>query len=557
MKKHLIKGLAALMTAGVLTGCSSDYLDVAPVTTASAALVETTEEGAELAYYGICRSMYSQYSSFYNYMFFNGEPYVSMFYGELQGEDYFSYFMLSSIATNGTGENNRLQSGWVPTMAWNYCYNLINQANAILVNIDNIPGDEQNLMGIKAKCLTLRAHAYVRLLQIYAPRWEDSNEGEKMVAPLRVVPGTGDIPLSSMNDILARIYDDISEAEKLYTDYEVDRYFNWEPNIDVARGILVRAALIKHDWPTAQAKAKAARADYPIMTAEEYKGGFANANKEWMWNNAAESDGIYYAAHGSVYACNGPYPGVWNLGAGAINYQTYKKIPAGDVRADLFFTPDKLNSNLVRPAHFWNKNYITPGTMDLRTANQLMIGQVNLFCEEHYPTDTSVQWNPPYTNFQTGTNDGVYCGFGAQFKFWGMEDFGTNSFPFMRGAEMLLAEAEAAYYNGDETTAINNLLELNAQRNPNYTCNKTGEFLLNEIRIQRRIELWGEGHNWFDFKRWNLPINRTAWKEGDVNSNNVPEAYSKSLPASDPSWRYIVPNSETQYNMAIDRSLLD
>ena len=41
--------MASLFAAGLLVGCSSDYLDVEPETVISAALVQTTQEGAQQA----------------------------------------------------------------------------------------------------------------------------------------------------------------------------------------------------------------------------------------------------------------------------------------------------------------------------------------------------------------------------------------------------------------------------------------------------------------------------------------------------------------------------
>jgi hypothetical protein len=126
----------------------------------------------------------------------------------------------------------------------------------------------------------------------------------------------------------------------------------------------------------------------------------------------------------------------------------------------------------------------------------------------------------------------------------------------MRASEMLLAEAEAAYYNNDLTTARNCLVELNTKRGQtSYTCDKSGQQLLDEIRLYRRIELWGEGKNWMDYKRWNIPMERRVWVAGDNTSNNVPANCGMTKNPSDMNgWRIGIPLSESNYNADIDRN---
>lgn len=95
-------------------------------------------------------------------------------------------------------------------------------------------------------------------------------------------------------------------------------------------------------------------------------------------------------------------------------------------------------------------------------------------------------------------------------------------------------------------------------RIPGYSFSATDSSLLDEIRLCRRIELWGEGSNWSDFKRWNLPIERRAWVAGDVNSGNWQAEFAIDTPVdANGGWRMLIPRSEIEYNKAIDQSLLE
>ncbi len=105
---------------------------------------------------------------------------------------------------------------------------------------------------------------------------------------------------------------------------------------------------------------------------------------------------------------------------------------------------------------------------------------------------------------------------GGQLKFYVFDTPGVSYLPFIRSSEMVLVEAEANYFLNDETAARAALVELNATsgRNPEYTCDKSGEALWNEIMDYRELELWGEGFAWSDYKRWNRDIVRHSFAEG-------------------------------------------
>lgn len=565
MKKTIIKGLASLLAVTTMASCSSDYLDLAPETQMTASAVETTESGAQAAMYGLARAMYYPYtgSEVMVILGMNGEPFIMMFYGDVYGQDYFSYMWASQMGANFMWETNRVMTSYVPQIGWMYCYNLISQANQIVVNIDNIDGDRDRLNFIKAQALTIRAHAYTRLLQIYGPRWEDSNNGEAYVCPLRLTPSIGNCPLSKMKDIIAAIRTDLDEAVRLFENCpkDVTRQYYWEPDIDCTCGVYARFAMLIHEFPKAQTMAKRARDPYKLLTAEEYKSGFAEVmGSNYLWANPVEpiEKGLGYYSFGSYYACQGPYPTDWELGAGQINYELYRKIPAKDIRASLFFTPDKLTKPTnLKASSFWNEGVCDPANMDLSKLNSQMKIQLRTFGSNAVPNGDTKKFGQPYVS-RSGETTNPVIAFGAQYKFWGLDRYGTSSFPYMRAEEMLLTEAEAAYYNQDYQTAKTCLNDLMAVRNPGQTADAlSGDALLNEIKLQRRIELWGEGHSWFDLKRWNEPMVRNIWEKGNVNSNNIPAAYKLRKEANDPAWRYTIPQSESQYNTAIDRSLID
>ena len=558
MKKHnFIKGALGVVLAGGLMACSSDYLDVKPQTSTDSSTVSASVKGARLGLYGICASMYAQWSSFQNYYSFNGESQCMFIYGDMCGQDYFSWIWAgrtSTWALNWDSMTN--DNAWLPLLGWIYNYTLVSETNNILEGIDNATGDEAERDFIKAQCLTIRAHAYTRLLQIYGPRWEDSNNGQTECIVMRLTPTTGDSPLVSMNTVLDQIYADLDNAIALYQSSKGRRTYKWEPDLSVAQGVYTRAALLKHDYETAQKMAASARANYPIMSKEDYKSGFALENSEYLWNNEGSSENVLYFAWGAWYTCNGPYPNIWGHGPGAINYDLYRAIPDGNgdnVYKELFFTPDKRLYPGLSSDDFWGEEYVDPVNMNMNNKAPRMTMTIAAFSRSAKPA-IGTAW-PNACTPVTGESDAageVIVPFGAQFKFWSTDGWGTSVFPYMRASELLLSEAEAAYHNGQEGTARNLLNELLAKRIDGYTCSASGSALLDEIRLIRRIELWGEGHSWFDLKRWNLPMERRAWVAKDPTSNNIPNLYAvKKEPSASKGWRWAIPMSETQYNQGI------
>ena len=564
MKKNiLIKGVAAVLLAGSLGSCSSDYLQLAPETSISNSTVESSVEGAQLALYGICRSMYMQYGNTEGYIFLNGEPTYATFYGDVMSADYYYALWADRPAhfTNWSLYQN--YNNWLNGFAWMYPYNLIAQANTILEGIDTAEGDEKTRDFIKAQALTFRAHGYWRLLELFAPRWEDSDNGKAMSVVLRDKPGVDGAPRVDMNTILNLIYSDLDTAIGLYESCGKSRAHTWEPDLSVAQATYARVAILKHDYPKAQAMAKAARAKYPIMSADEYKDGFAEENGEWMWSNYNNptANYVYYFSWGAQYACNGAYISFWGRGSGSISIDLYREAAAHfgkeDVRCKLFWTPDALDDVVpvsvkgkrLKGYMFWEERFTDPSNMNMNKEST-MTRSVNWLGNELMPAGGIDKWTrKAYTPDSDGESGTFVIPFGANYKFWALGTYSNTQFPFLRASEMLLTEAEAAYYNNDLTTARACLEELNNKRTTGYTCNLSGQELLDEIRVCRRIELWGEGHNWFDYKRWNIPMERRAWVKGDPTSGSWPLTMAwKHETDYVKGWTMAIPITEVDYN---------
>ncbi|WP_338814580.1 RagB/SusD family nutrient uptake outer membrane protein [Bernardetia sp. Wsw4-3y2] len=135
----------------------------------------------------------------------------------------------------------------------------------------------------------------------------------------------------------------------------------------------------------------------------------------------------------------------------------------------------------------------------------------------------------------------------VNFKFVDATFF-EGDYVFMRTAEMLLIEAEAKALNGDNAGAQAVLSEFMAVRDPQYTASSNvNNSVLDMIRTQRGIELWGEGFAFYDMKRWNNALVR------DYPGSNHP-AFGKNLnyPANSPKFQLQIPIAELNANPSIN-----
>lgn len=611
MKFNKIFNITAAMALAVgATSCSSDYLDLKPEGTLDYETVLTNEEGATLAVNGMCASMYRQYSAINDgSLGFNGEPEMLMYYSEVPGVDYVSTFWIlygGTYLLNWDQErgSSAMNSAGGSQPAWGYLYGLISQANNLItftpkvldeqgqpveeeygINTNTAYNQVPDINGLYAfryaQALTIRAHAYIRLLQIYCARYEQritSDGNWSLTVPLRLeyVPAEGDLscPLATWEELVNQIYADLAQALDLYQQSNARRTYQWEPDADIAMGLFSRVAMINHDWETAREMASEARAGYSIMTSEEYQQGFAIPNSEWMWTNSGEAQGLYFWSFGATYACNGAYPCRWGtIGAGGINNDLISQFASGsatlqnglyDLRANLYFSPRNLLGDLKNK--FWARDDCNAQTMNIQNSTSGDLHQQFVtFATNRYKNVEDFGWDPPYTYYGAPTV-GAYttctATFGAQFKFWGTDNYSSSFFPYMRASEMLLTEAEAAYMMGDQTAANDLLRELNVNRystnnsgDSRYNATYSGDKLLTAIKLYRRMELWGEGFHWFDMKRWNESMTRYAWSENNKNgtSGNWPETYAKTFDVkASNGWRWRIPSTEINYNEALN-----
>lgn len=510
MKNILKISIAALSGVMLLASCSKDYMNTTPTSSTATPTIFESTENAALAINGICKLMTRQYLSSQG---FNGEGTIKMYTGEYPGDNCFVNLPGWSSVINGTMHDNKTTI--YNYYNWYYYYMLIGNANAIILNIDNAKGAEAERQFIKAQALSFRAYSYMMLLQVYSVRWGDSNNGAADGVVLRLDTSTEEKPLSTMADCYKQIYDDLDEAIRLYTESGLapDSKDNYSPNIDMAYATYARAALNRQDYATALDKAAKARENHPLMSNEEYQSGFNTPNKEWIWSCYGSADEtLFYYSYFANMAYNSSASMVRNYPR-CINKDVYDKIPETDLRRGMFLDP---------------KDYSY--TKSTGVAGK----ELTAYARTLYPAIYSTAKVYAY----------------MQFKVSSTTQPGVGHLNNFRSAEMYLIEAEANYFlkNEKAAQASLNALTKDSGRDKEYNCTATGTALLDEIKLYRKIELFGEGFNWFDLKRWGDTLNRTSTEKGGNYITALAVSYG---PQERNNWTWVIPSRETDYNKLI------
>lgn len=135
------------------------------------------------------------------------------------------------------------------------------------------------------------------------------------------------------------------------------------------------------------------------------------------------------------------------------------------------------------------------------------------------------------------------------YKFRDTQDL-TGDIVTMRASNMWLMEAEALARLGREADAKNVLWELQDARNAPRT-DTSGEQLIEDILMERRKELYGEGHAWFDMIRNQKPM----YRAGQHRDGLTPIEGRTIWPAR--SWRFVyqIPFNEMNSNESLQQGL--
>ncbi len=541
MKKTYI--LFISLFALLLCGCSKDYLNTAPTSSISGSAIFESADNMKMAINGLNRLLRKQW---FGSQGWNGQGTTMLYYGEYPGDELTVY--LTGWTNTICGKYHDSATSTYDYHPWHVYYMIIGNANSIIENVDKASGLQTDLDYIHAQALTYRAYAYYYLSQLYGRRWVDAGAPESKAVVLRLDTSTGDQPLCTLSELYAQIYADLDEAISLYNK-SYDRKSTDVMGKDVAYAIYSRIALAKQDWAKAYEMAKTVidSKGYSLMSVDEYRKGFCHANNEWIWYLVGnEQEDLYYYSFAA-------YMG-WNVQASqcrtypkCISKQIYTQIPTTDIRKKMFLDPDN---------PYYGEAPAEPKKISYTAASGKISASASVDLAYQYAKDADMlngHAGFPLTTFTPY----IYM----QFKF-GKDSkvVGTaiTDVPLMRLSEMYLNAAEAACMQGNVPEAKKLMTELvkNTKRDTEYNNDaiSSQQEMLDHIKLYTKIELWGEGFNWFNIKRWNDTIHRISIQADgeDKGKGSWFAAVALDIAPSDVNNQtWVVPQKEKDYNHAI------
>lgn len=498
----------------VASGCEEDFLDKKPSEQLSTdQIAEAAEKDPSLLNGNIA----GLYSTMYN----TGTGGTNLNHDDFGQKGYDIYSdMLSSDMVLGA-----LNYGWYSGVArmtatqdytvnadyqpWRYYYRIIFAANGVIdalggTDAEQTETDQRHIMG-QAKAM--RAYAYFYLAHFYSKGYGD---GSERILPLYTNTEVPNQPLSTAEDVYNLIVSDLTQAADYLSDFNrasKDQIDSW-----VAKGLLAYALAARGTSADLQQVVTLTsdiinNSGFQIATEDEVvakfdpttrallnpEAGFNNvANPSWMWGVdltlANDLDLVSWWGQVDLFT----YSYAWAGDPKIIDNDLYDAIRPDDVRKNQFI-------DIFGDEQFWPVN--------------------KFFAQERTQEMDEDEW--------------------------GLQRQITSDYVYMRIEEMYLLKAEANAKLDQDGAAIATLKLLLDERiaDPSYVDALSGQALDDEIYLQTRIELWGEGKSYLAMKRNKATITR--------GPNHLFFA-GESFPYDAPELTFVIPQAEVLNNPVLN-----
>lgn len=534
-----IKLVLLIVLGMTITSCGDDFLDTTPTDAISANDALANETNMQLVLNGLHRGQFSQSQT----IFPGGNTARAGNHYWVPIGDNLSGGLIHSANANNLGWRTEMQwnshtdqTSLTTLILWYHRYNTILGANQLIAKgTDGSLTDSPVLSEILGQAYAYRAYSYLSLVQHYAKGYLIGNPSSDPGVPLLFSsdsPFTS-APRSTVQEVYDQIEADLNAAISAFQNGTgrtgSGAAGKSQLNINTAYGLLARMALSKGDWGTAASAAVLARDGFPLMNESDWKSGFNSNNlSEVIWgSNVIATETTFFRSY--FYLASNTFNGSQIRNNPKIaDRRLVDAIPETDYRRDVFIID-------------------APNTNSSAANGQGGFGNDPNFSDQDAFNARRAEINATY-GITTRFNQHPYMHFKLKNANPGSID--PDDIIYMRSSEMYLIEAEAKAMMGDIAGAQAALQPLGEERDSGYDVSafSTQESLMDHIKFQRRLELWGEGFGYTDKIRWDEGIDHAA--DGGSGASEVlyQEAYQVEKPSQNTDWVFKIPQSEIDAN---------
>lgn len=542
MNYKIIK-LSLLVFFFTLTSCEEEFLDTVPTDAVTPTVALSNQDEMQKVLNGIHRGLFAQSQTVFpggNTARANNHYWVPI-------GDLLTGGIIHSANANNLGARDEVQ--WnnhtqpddiTPELLWYHRYNIILHANLILERLaEGNLVQTPELASIEGQAYAYRAYAYLSLVQHFSKGYLIGDPTTDPGVPVITVPYESG-PRGTVQQVYDQIETDLNDAVAAFQNAaprENSTKGKSQLNINVAYGLKARWALSKGDWRAAADNAVEARDGFPLMSEAEWKSGFnSNDLPEVIWgSNVVSTETTFFRSY--FYLASNTFNGSHIRNNPKIaDKRLVDAIPKTDYRGDVF-EPDAPNSNssAANGEGGWGNN-TNP-----------------LYQTEDDFKDAIASLKAKYS-LVAGHNTHPYQAFKLKQKNPGSID--PDDIIYMRTAEMYLIEAEAEAMLDKFDPAQNALHAIVSTRDSAFDATNfsTKNALMEEIKFQRRLELWGEGFGYTDHIRWDEGIDHAA--DGGSGASQVlyQDGYFQEKPSINDDWIFKIPFDEINANPDIGPS---
>lgn len=382
---------------------------------------------------------------------------------------------------------------------WSEYYNHIAAANSIISAVDEETASSSAL-NFYAQALSARGYAYFQLASLYQrsyyvgcsdTKWGKGTKhdwSKEPCVPLLTDKTSGDQPRASVKDIYAQITGDLSKAIEIFQSIGCTRTAS-PTDFDgcVAAIYLARTYLNMQEWDKALECAQIVIDNFGYLTKkEDILQGFSDlALPDVVFGCDITSDNstVYMSFFSNVDIFGAGYGALWG---GKSGFKPFvDRMGDNDIRLEWFLC-DRSESNTI---------YSLNKSEEYQSCKFIGAGRNNLVEDPDFP--------------------GWWDGSG-----WELGDY-----IYLRSEEAYFIKMECLAHKDNVGDAKELLEELVKTRQPDYACTaQTVADAIEEINYQKRVEFWGEGIEFLDNRRLNIPVDRTDDTWGGENNNHAPGA---------------------------------